>query len=240
MRRARPRRVTRRRLHQQSRTRSKARLKTHQQILHRLHRKNRRPCLELAACGVLFLAVMAGSLLAWKHGWWPVTFACWLLQDHIGHTSLLVFHQASHYALHPNRRLNELQGVLLGSVILTPLSAYRWVHNQHHLHLGTPRKTELWPFVDPRAPRWKRLLAASGKLLLGFFYTPVVFLRGELVASRMPRAKARRLVYEYALCAAVCTAVVIAVIRFDVMKEFVVGYLIPALLAAIRITPVIS
>jgi fatty acid desaturase len=204
---------------------------TRQQILHRLHRKNPRPCLELAACGVLFIALMACSLVAWKHGWWPVTFACWLLQAHIGHTSLLAFHQASHYTLHPNRWLNELQGVLLGSVILTPLSAYRWVHNQHHLHLGTPRDTELWPFVDPRTPRWQRLLAAAGELLFGFFYTPVIFLRGVLVARQMPRAKARRLVHEYAFCAALWTAVVIAVIHFGVMTEFVIGYLIPALLA---------
>jgi fatty acid desaturase len=201
------------------------------QILHRLHRKNPRPCLELAACGILFLALMAGTLLAWKHGWWPVTIACWLLQAHIGHTSLLAFHQASHYTLHPNRRLNELQGVLLGSVILTPLSAYRWVHNQHLLHLGTSRDTELWPFVDPRTPRWKRLLAAAGELLFGYFYTPVIFLRGVLVAKGMPRAKARRLVHEYALCVGLWAAVAIAVIDFGVMEEFVVGYLIPALLA---------
>jgi fatty acid desaturase len=204
---------------------------TPKQILQRLHRNNFRPSLELAACAVLLLALTAGSLLAWKHGWWPVTFGCWLLQAHIGHTALLAFHQASHYTLHPNRWLNELMGVVLGSVILTPLSAYRWVHNQHHLHLGTLRDTELWPFVDPQTPRWKRRLAAAGELLFGFFYTPVIFLRGVLVARRMPRAKSRRLVHEYALAAALWTGVVIAVIRFGVMEEFAVGYQIPALLS---------
>jgi fatty acid desaturase len=124
-----------------------------------------------------------------------------------------------------------LQGILLGSVILTPLSAYRWVHNQHHIHLGTQRDPELWPFVDPQAKRWKRLLAGAAELLVGFFYTPIIFLRGVLVARRMPRVTVRRLIQEYNICFALWTVVLSAAISFGVMKQFIIGYLIPAMLA---------
>src|SRR5262245_8892776 len=117
------------------------------QMLQRLHRNGLRPSLELAACGALFLASTAASLVASTHGSWRCTVACWLLMGHIGHTSLLAFHQASHYTLHPKHWLNELMGVVLGSVILTPRSAYRWVHTVRtqslialvrRVHLGRP------------------------------------------------------------------------------------------------------
>jgi fatty acid desaturase len=204
---------------------------TRKEILQRLHHKSSRSLFESVACVTLFFGLLAITLLAWENGCWPVVFIGWLLQAHVGHINLLAFHEASHYTLHPNRRINELQGILLGSVILTPLSAYRWVHNQHHIYLGTPRDAELWPFVDPQASRSRRLLTVAAELLLGFFYTPIIFLRGVLVAQRMPRVTARRLIKEYNLCIALWTAVLSAAIYFGVMKEFIVGYLIPAMLA---------
>jgi fatty acid desaturase len=204
---------------------------TRKEYIQRLHRKTGRPFYEAGGWLALFFALMAISLLAWDFGYWPVTVGCWLLQAHIGHTNLLAFHEASHYLLHRDRRLNELQGVVLGSLILTPLSSYRWVHNMHHTHLGTRRDTELWPFVDPAVPRWKRVLAAVGELVFGFFYTPVVFLRGVLVADRMPRSTARRLVVEYALCVVTWAAILGAVAYFGVWEYFLVGYFVPSLIA---------
>jgi fatty acid desaturase len=201
------------------------------QFLQRMHRKGARSAYEAAAFMLLFFGLMAVSLLAWHHGYWPVTLVCWLLQAHVGHANLLAFHEASHFVLHPSRRLNELQGIIVGSTILTPLSAYRWVHNQHHFHLGTERDAELWPYVDPSAPRWRRRLAAAAELLLGFFYTPVIFLRGVLAAERLPRPVVRRLVGEYALCAAVWGVVIGAVACLGVWEELVIGYLVPSLLA---------
>ena len=204
---------------------------TRKEILQRLHHKSSRTLFESVTSVGLFFGLLAVTLFAWENGYWPLVLIGWLVQAHIGHTSLLAFHEASHYTLHPNRRLNELQGIILGSVILTPLSAYRWVHNQHHIHLGTQRDCELWPFVDPNVKRWRRLLTAAAELLLGFFYTPIVFLRGVLVAQRIPRVTVRRLVWEYAICLTLLAAVLTAVISFGVTKEFIVGYLIPAMLA---------
>lgn len=204
---------------------------TRKQHLQRLHRKSPRTLAEATACLGVFFGLMGVSLVAWHHGYWPITLLCWAIQGHFGHSNLLAFHEASHYVLHPSRRLNELQGVVLGSIILTPISAYRWVHNQHHLHLGTPRDTEMWPFVDPAAPRWRRLLAAAAELLCGFFYTPVVFVRGVLVADRMPRTVARRLVLEYILCVLTWAAILGGVAYFGRWEDFLVGYMVPSLIA---------
>jgi fatty acid desaturase len=203
---------------------------TRKEYLQKLHRKTGRPFYEAGGWLVLFFITMAVSLVAWDHGYWPVSVVCWLFQAHIGHTNLLAFHEASHYLLHRDRRLNELQGVVIGSLILTPLSAYRWVHNMHHTHLGTPRDTELWPFVDPSVPRWKRLVIAFGELFLGFFFTPLVFLRGVLVA-RLPRPTARRLIGEYALCIITWAVILGSVAYFNIWEYFLVGYFVPSLIA---------
>jgi fatty acid desaturase len=204
---------------------------TRKEILQRLHHKSSRAFIESATSVALFFGVMVLTLVAWANGYWAMVVLGWLLQAHIGHTNLLAFHEASHYTLHPSRRINELQGIILGSVILTPLSAYRWVHNQHHIYLGTQRDTELWPFVDTQISRWRRLLAAAAELLFGFFYTPAIFLRGVLVARRMPRVTFRRLIEEYAICLFLWVAVLSTAINFGVLNEFFVGYLVPAILA---------
>jgi fatty acid desaturase len=175
---------------------------------------------------------MAVSLIAWRHGYWPVTLLCWVLQAHVGHANLLAFHEASHFTLHPRRWLNEAVGIFVGSVILTPLSAYRWVHSRHHAHLGTVRDSEMWPFVNPGTPRALRLLAVAGELLVGFFYTPVIFLRGVLVErDRLPRNVTRRLASEYLACLALWGLVLAAVSASGVWEVFLVGYLVPSLLS---------
>lgn len=198
--------------------------------LQRLHRKGARPFFEAHASLVVFFGLMPVALFAWDAGWWPITVACWIVQGHFGHSVLLAFHEASHYTLHPSRRLNEMLGIGIGTLILTPLSSYRWVHNQHHLHLGTAHDTEMWPFVVPGTPRWKRVVSAAGELLLGFFYTPIVFLRGVLVAN-LPRHTARRLFAEYALSAGFWTVTLVAIAYFGVWPYFLLGYLVPSMIS---------
>ena len=57
---------------------------TRKEFLQRLHRKSGRPFVEAGAWLALFFALMAGSILAWETGYWPVTVVCWLIQAHIG------------------------------------------------------------------------------------------------------------------------------------------------------------
>jgi fatty acid desaturase len=96
------------------------------------------------------------------------------------HGFLIAFHEASHGNLKPAPWANEVNGFLLGVVALMSLTLYRAAHHTHHAHLGTERDEELWPFVDPRTPRWVRVLAAWSELLLAPFYTPLLFLRSFL------------------------------------------------------------
>jgi fatty acid desaturase len=203
----------------------------HKDRLHDLHRKGVRAALDAVACALLYFGLMAASILAWRSGAWLLALVCILAHAHVTHANLLAFHEAAHFLLHPRRWWNELFGILVGTLSFTPLSAYRWVHNQHHGHLGTERDTELWPYVDPSVPRWQRRLTAAGELLLGFFVTPALFLRGVWMAERLPRPVARRLVAEYALCVVAWGLGLSAIGYFGVWGEFVVGYLAPSLIA---------
>lgn len=200
-------------------------------VIRSLHEPSTRSFWQNNLYILLFFGVMGVSLVAWRMGYWPVTLACWALQAHIGHMNLIAFHEASHYLLHPRLLLNEFNGILIGSIILTPLSVYRYVHHQHHSYLGTRRDTELWPFVLPGTPRIWRILSAFGELVVGFFYTPIVFLHGYLTADRMPKKLSRRIAAEYAVCVTFWAALAVGVTFVGVWEFFLIGYLVPTMIA---------
>src|SRR6201994_874736 len=100
-----------------------------------------------------------------------------LSASHLMHGMLIGFHEASHGLLRKTRRLNEIDGVIIGIFSLMSFSLYRAAHQLHHAYLATERDIELWPFVIPGIPRWRRVLAAILELSLGLFFTPFVFIR---------------------------------------------------------------
>ncbi|HEX4148676.1 MAG TPA: fatty acid desaturase, partial [Pirellulales bacterium] len=179
-----------------------------------------------------YLVSILAAAATWSAGLWPLTLVIWVAAGCLGHAKLIAFHESAHGTLSRRRWLNELQGIGVGTIILVPLSAYRWVHAQHHAQLGTQHDLELWPFVDPRAPRWLRLAATAAELLLGFFYTPLVFLRGVLRATGLPIAQQARIVAEYSFCAAVWGGLLWVIARQQAWTLLAVGYLVPASLAA--------
>ena len=119
--------------------------------------------LNQAALGA---AVYLGSI------WIVVPLA--LTASHLMHGLLIGFHEASHGLLRKTRRLNEIDGVIIGIFSLTSFSLYRAAHQLHHAYLATERDVELWPFVIPGMPRWVRVIAAALELGLGLFYTPFI------------------------------------------------------------------
>ncbi len=199
--------------------------------LRKLHRKGVYTFWQALGVITLFLVLAGLTVACWYSPYWLLVVLCWAVQAHVGHANLLAFHEASHFLLHPRRKINEAIGLFMGSCILTPLSVYRHVHNLHHLHLGTERDVELWPFVKPTVPRALRLLAAIGELGLGFFYTPVVFLHG--VWSSPPRAASamQRIKREYLLCAVGQGVLLSLLTWFGLWEAFVIGYLVPAMIA---------
>lgn len=181
--------------------------------------------LGLGLLGVLGLVLARGPL-------WLVPPLV-LLLAHLMHGNLIAFHEASHGNLCPVRPLNEAFGVFLGTLSFISLSLYRHVHRTHHAHLGTERDEELWPFVNPRAPRWARRLAAALELTAGLVYTPLLFLRAFVRRGTTARAPAlrRRIGAELALIVAFWSGALTLVANWGAGKFLLVVYVVPAILA---------
>lgn len=196
-----------------------------------LHQKDAVSFHQSSIYVVLFFICMVTAVVSWQAGYWPLTIVAWLVMAHVGHINLFVFHESAHFLLHPNRLLNEANGILVGTFILIPLSVYRYVHGQHHVHLSSEKDVEFWPFVDTRTPRWFRRLAAVSELLFGFFHTPLVFFRGVLVAPKLSPALKRRIVAEYALGLAFWGTILSVTAWFGLWEYLLVGYVVPSMIS---------
>src|SRR4051812_10367475 len=188
-----------------------------------------------AAFPLLSLALLAAQAALWwcvnrEHYWLAVPLVP--IISHLMHGQLIGLHEASHGLLRKNRRLNEIDGVLLGTFSFVSFSLYRAAHQLHHLHLGSPRDEEFWPFVEPGMPRWVRVATAIGELCFGLVVTPLIFARTFLRAGSPIRSKKvrRRVWAEWVLTAVVWTAVLSAVAWFGVWRYFLWMYLAPAVL----------
>jgi Fatty acid desaturase len=182
---------------------------------------------------VLFLNEAALGIALYLGFIW-VAVLLMLSLSHLMHGMLIGFHEASHGLLRKNRRLNEIDGVIIGIMSLMSFSLYRAAHQLHHAHLATERDEELWPFVVPGTPRWQRILAAILELVLGFFYTPFLFIRTFLRAgSPIRNRKLRRRIWaEFALAGGVWFCILAAVTWLSMWNYFLWMYLVPAYLAA--------
>ncbi len=165
--------------------------------------------------------------------WWLPLVPLVLLSSHLMHAMLIAFHEASHGILRKNRVWNEFDGLLVGTISLTPLTLYRVLHQQHHANVATEKDVELWPFVDPAQPLWWRRLAAFLELNFGFFYTPWLlwrffFCRNSPIVNRKAR---KRIWLEFWLMVGFWAFVLGLVAWFDVWLWFLVIYFIPAFIA---------
>ena len=182
--------------------------------------------------GALFLSLLAlGFAVHFGLYWLAVPLV--LLTSHFMHGGLIAFHEASHGMLRKNRFINDLDGVIMGTVSFMSFTLYRAAHQTHHMHLATERDEELWPFVKVDCPRWKRCLAAFVELNLGLFFTPFLFARmffrkNSFIRNRRVR---RKIWGEYAIMAVFWTLAITAVARFDLWNDFLWLYFIPSLIA---------
>jgi fatty acid desaturase len=167
-------------------------------------------------------------------GWVWFALPLMLIVSHVMHGILIGFHEASHGLLRKSRRLNEIDGTIIGVMSLMSFSLYRAGHQLHHAYLATERDEELWPFVIPGTPRWLRILAAMLELGLGLLYTPFLFVRTFLrEASPIRNKKLRRRIWaEFALTAGAWFCILAAVTWWGAWEYFLWMYLAPAFLAA--------
>ena len=150
------------------------------------------------------------------------------------HGTLIGLHEAAHGLLRKNRRFNEFDGLVIGTLSLMSFSLYRVVHQTHHAYLATERDYEFWPLSQTTTPRWKRCLAAFFELNFGLFFTPFVFLRAFFCSPSPVRSKRvrQRIWAELALTVVTWTLILWAVATFGLWKYFIWMYLAPAVLAA--------
>lgn len=178
--------------------------------------------------------IQAGLMAALYHDNWWLVVPLVLLAGHFMHGVLIGFHEASHGLLRKNRKFNEFDGVFIGILSLTSFSLYRAAHQTHHMHLATERDEELWPFVDPQAPRWLRRMAAFLELTFGLWFTPYLFLRTFFRANSPIRNKrVRKRIWQEIIGIVVFWSVVVATVAwFGLWKYYLCLYLLPAMMAA--------
>ena len=196
-----------------------------------LHVQNHSPMAWHQMNNVILLSTCALAYLTWNSPAWMLTPLVWLVTGHFMHMKPLAFHDMAHGTWHPNSRKNEMMGLFVGTIIMVPLSVYRYAHSRHHAYMSTEKDPELWPFVDTSKPRWARLLAACLEISLGYFYTPFLFLRSVLVAEKIPEVNRRRLAGEYALIIASWSAALTAVTYLGMWEAFLVSFMGPLLVA---------
>jgi fatty acid desaturase len=183
---------------------------------------------------VLFAISQASLAFAVYRGSYWLATALVLVSSHLMHSMLIGFHEASHGLLRKSRVLNELDGIVIGTLSLMSFSLYRAAHQLHHAYLASERDEELWPFVHPQVSRGKRVLAAVLELTMGFFFTPFLFIRTFLRKGSPIRKKSlrRRIWMEFAVTGIVWTVLLTVVAVFHAWKYFLWLHMIPAWIAA--------
>jgi fatty acid desaturase len=182
---------------------------------------------------LVFVANQAALGFSVYRGWYWLAFLLLLSASHLMHGLLIGFHEASHGLLRKSRRINEIDGLLLGTFSLMSFSLYRAAHQSHHAHLATERDEELWPFVVPSIPRWRRILAAFLELNIGYLFTPFLFFRAFVRrGSPVRNRKLRRRIWMEMLAMALVWIVLLSAVDFlGLWKFFLWIYLAPAILA---------
>ena len=183
---------------------------------------------------LMFMASQVGLGFAVYHANYWIAVPLVFVTSHLMHAMLIGFHEATHGLLRKSRVLNEIDGIIIGTLSLMSFSLYRAAHQLHHAYLASERDEELWPFVHPEMPRWARVGAAILELTMGLFFTPFLFIRTFLRDGSPIRNKKlrRRIWVEFAGTAVVWTAILTAIAIFDAWKYFLWLHVIPAWLAA--------
>lgn len=191
-----------------------------------------RSAFQLLVFGLVITeALLAAAVM---RGWIWLAVLLVPVASHLMHGTLIGLHEAAHGLLRKNRRFNEFDGIVIGTLSLMSFSLYRVVHQTHHAYLTTERDQEFWPLSKPAIPRWARCVAAFFELNFGLLFTPFVFLRAFLSSRSPVRSKRirRRIWAELGLTVVTWSCLLWAVATFDLWKYFFWIYLAPAFLAA--------
>jgi fatty acid desaturase len=181
----------------------------------------------ITSCAVVYLEIDH----AWK--WAPIAVLIGLTAW-MNHVALTQLHEAAHGALSKHRLVNEIQGVLIGTLALTPLSIYRYVHARHHAHLGRERDPEFWPYNLPGSPRALRVGYALLELTVGWLFTPALYsVRSALSWSSIPARHRPRILLEWGVLVTAWAAILWVITVNAWWPVATVSFFAPAWLAGV-------
>jgi fatty acid desaturase len=181
----------------------------------------------------VFGAGQAAMIFFLLEGWyWPV-LPLMVALGILMHGHLMAFHEAAHRSLVPVGWWNDAVGIAVGILAFTSLSAYRELHRTHHAYLASERDEEMWPYVDPAAPRRLRRGFVRLSLFFGIAVMPFLCLRTFLRTGSPVRGGGRRLRIwlEYGLVAGFWILALGWTASADLWGLVAAAYLGPALVA---------
>ena len=182
--------------------------------------------------GIVHLILILVCVVAWTIGFWQVSVLLWFAIAWMDHASLSRLHESAHRMLFRSFIANELAGIFIGTLALTPLSVYRYVHTQHHAHLGREKDPEFWPYNQPGSPRWLRLTYAWLELTFGWIFTPWLYsIRTIRAWHSLSPGKRKRLVVEWGVLVGFWAAFLFTVACTQTWEWFLVGHLAPTWIA---------
>ncbi|WP_246174318.1 fatty acid desaturase family protein [Bradyrhizobium paxllaeri] len=128
--------------------------------------KEKRPAAIFVATAAIWLQLILAWALALLGPLWLV-FIPFLVSCALAQAMLLWVHEASHFSLFDDRRVNDIwSDVFFAGPIGITVAAYRERHSSHHAHLGTDLDQDGYPYhIDVRGRR--ALMAAMGRTLIG-------------------------------------------------------------------------
>jgi fatty acid desaturase len=100
------------------------------------------------AKGYFFLLLIIATTIFFEQEfpqwWWIAIIPSGLLIGYIMAYLALFIHEAGHFNIHPNKKINDkIATLLLCLPFGLSMKSYRKIHWQHHLHLGTPEDAEI-------------------------------------------------------------------------------------------------
>lgn len=128
------------------------------------------------------VVICSGSLAYYIDTWWCYALA-FVLVGARAQALYILQHECMHWILFPNRRTNNIMGVLLSGILGTRLYDGRAMHFQHHRDVGLPSDPNVyWHGTDNHRPGWSTikffLFQLIGGRLLGVFLRTLHVLTG--------------------------------------------------------------
>lgn len=173
--------------------------------------------------------------IAWLNGLWPITVISVFVSSLGIHSLIIMVHETAHYGVSRNRAVNDLVGIIAGTLTLSPMNVYRMLHRYHHGMLGSERDLEFWPYVNKGVPRRMRVFSAVVELTLASPYFICMFMRSILIGKMNSRVR-RRCWRDFGLAVVFAFGLLAVVTANGWWAAYLIGLFIPLEIAGLMVT----